>query len=46
MKRERIFQKPTEKESFDLENNNNGLRLVSFAASNDRIISYTIFQQK
>lgn len=42
--RERVFEKTPGKESFYLQCNNNGLRLVSFAASKNLSISSTVFQ--
>jgi len=44
--RERIFKNTVGKESFHLQSNNNGLRLVSFATSKDLTISKTMFQRK
>lgn len=44
--REKVFEKTAGKESFHLQSNNNGLRLVSFAVSKDLTISNTMFQQK
>ncbi|KAL4127579.1 hypothetical protein QTP88_011746 [Uroleucon formosanum] len=44
--REEIFQRTAGKESLHLESNSNGIRLISFAASKDLIISSTQLQRK
>lgn len=43
---EEVFQRTAGKESLHLVSNNNGIRLISFAASKDLIISSTQFQRK